>query len=563
VTAGATTVSDVVKEKATLFHGKALYHLYHQDIESLKHIIPASKEHVEYRLSCFKKIKEAIQLFGQVLDQGCIDEDGSQMLDSSMMKFLSESRNMKGMLPRCLLCRRKTSKLAKSHICPQAILDDFAKAIGSPDSGKAFYLSWPWQIMLTGSLKSAGEMTIRLLCHDCEILLGKSESHFIPKFFRKFYNREKPESIEKQQDVLYEGWLYQFCVGLIFRGMAFQYSNNRDDYINEDEVYNMFKQCREALLKPEHQPCPEVFMFIAPTKGDPSEVSSSMINTVIHYPFHFFFTDCKYQYGAHKLYNDAYSYTFQIGMILTTVKFSKAEWCESPANVISPSGGTFKIPADSQRHSTIPDSIWKTLLAEAVQIEKEYMEQPQRTLTLKPLKDLLSVPETSYMVDIVKIGTTVGLRKESSVKGHSKVINHIPAQFSITHTFEKSKPDGSIQLPSDHKILLHLDISDEGSHKGSTAFIAIGDGPQYGTNCPYLIFHRYEPGLQHNYAFFFSPQSYEFVKYLPDQNPKRFLDEDAKSSGLLKKSREILSLILKKNGFRSYHSLLYWLQNQR
>ena len=92
---------------------------------------------------------------------------------------MGSDRGRRNSLPRCLLCRRK-EKLAKSHICPKTILENFGKAAGAPESGKAFFLSWPWQKMYTGTLKSAGEMTIRVLCHNCEMILSKSESKYLP-----------------------------------------------------------------------------------------------------------------------------------------------------------------------------------------------------------------------------------------------------------------------------------------------------------------------------------------------------------------------------------------------
>ena len=191
------------------------------------------------------------------------------------------------------LCRRK-EKLAKSHICPKAILENFAKAAGAPESGKAFFLSWPWQKMYTGTLKSAGEMTIRVLCHNCEMILSKSECKYLPYFFRKLYDIETPDSIVSEHTIEYQDWLHQFCVGLIFRGMTLQYSGGRDEFVNEDEVHSLLLQCRNALPYPGSEDVPKVSIYIAPTKGDPSEVDSSLINVSIHLPFHFFFTHKKY-----------------------------------------------------------------------------------------------------------------------------------------------------------------------------------------------------------------------------------------------------------------------------
>ena len=549
-----------IKDHLAVFHGKSLYNIFMQEVESLKSIPTTSRVYSDARLGCYKKIKEAIQLLGSAFDNNNIDDEGSQMLDVSMMVYLSESRNLTGKLPRCLLCRKK-GKLAKSHICPKAILDSFAKASGTPDSGKAFFLSWPWQKMYTGTIKSAGEMTIRVLCHDCETILSKSESKYLPFFFRKLYNIEVPESIVSEHHIEYQDWLYQFCVGLIFRGITLQYSGGRDEFVNEDEVHTLLLQCRNALLHPGSDNVPKVSIYIAPTKGDPSEVDSSLINVAIHLPFHCFFSHKKYAYGLQQLYVEALSYTFQTGMILITVQLSKTDWPDEPSFNIQPTGGVYKILPDPQRRRTIPDHLWQSLLAEAVAVEKEVMEQPKKAIALQPLDDLLSIPSVSYMTSIFNITSYCeGVGKGSLVAGHPKVIDMLPDGYRICHSTAKNC---TINLPPSHKILLHSTCSLDGPHKGSTAFIAIGQSqPFYNIDTPYLIFHQYEPGLQQNNGFFFSTKNFKFIKFLPEPNPKRLLADVAKSD-LIQKSSEIVSIVLKRRGFRNYQSLLYWMKSKK
>ena len=550
------------KDRLALFHGKSLYNIFAQALESLKNTPTTSRVYSDARLGCYKKIKKTIQLLGLAFDNKNIDDDGGRMLDVAMMVYLSESRNLTGKLPRCLLCYKK-GKLAKSHICPRSILDNFAKASGAPDSGKAFFLSWPWQKMYTGTLKSAGEMTIRVLCHDCETILSKSESKFLPDFFRQLYNLEVPDSIVREHNIEYQDWLHQFCVGLIFRGMTLQYSGGRDEFVNEDEVHSLLLQCRNALLHPGSNNVPKVSIFIAPTKGDPSEVDSSLINVSIHLPFHFFFTQKKYMYASHQLYLDAFSYTFQIGMILTNVQLSKAAWPEDPSFTIHPNGGVYKILHDSERRHTIPDYLWESLLAEAVAVEKEVMEQPRKAIALQPLDDLLSVPSVSYMTSIFDITQqSQGMGKGSKVAGHPKVMNFMPDGYEVFHSTAKAA-NCTVSLPPSHRILLHATCSLDGTEKGSTAFIAVGHSPPvYTLETPYLIFHQYEPGLQGNTAFFFSTENFEYVQYLPEPNPKRFLG-NAATTDLIKKSSEIVSLVLKSRGFRNYQSLSYWAKSKK
>ena len=557
----------MVKDRVALFQGKSLYHIFMQDLDYLSSIPITSPAYSNARLSCYTKVKQAIQYLGIACDTDSIDEEGRKMLDTSMMIFLSESRNLTGKLPRCLLCYKKC-KLAKSHICPRAILDDFARTAGAPDSGKAYFVSWPWQRLFTGSLKSSGEMTVRVLCHECESIVSKVESKFLPRFFRAFYNIENPQRITEEQCIDYEEWLYQFCVSLVFRGMVLQYSGEYTEYRNQNEVHALLSQCRKVLLSKVEpgDETPNMSIFIAPTKGDPSEVQASLINVSIHHPFHFFFAHKKYVYGPRQLYQDAFAYVFQIGMIWTTAILPTACWSTDEMFTIHKTGGVYRIPPDCERRSKIPNDLWETILADAMITEKEIMEQPKRAIVFQPLDDLLSVPPVSFMADVLNIQKENTLGKGSMLAGHPKIINYLPSEFSVFHPTVKNSGSGRVTVPESHKVLLHLDSPFKGpadSGKGATAFIAVGDAKHpYGSDSPYLIFHQYEPGLQQNTAFFFSSQSFDFVEYLPDPFLKRFLG-DAATSDLIKKCSEIVSLVLKARGYRNYHSLLYWMKAKR
>lgn len=323
--------------------------------------------------------------------------------------------------------------------------------------------------------------------------------------------------------------------------MIFQFSGARDEYLNEEEVYSVFVQCREALL--ESKSGPQVSLYVAPTStNDESERSSSLIDMVIHHPFHFFFTQNQGMYSDHQIFLHALSYTFQIGMILTTVNFSLAHWTQDKPSIISPTEGIFTVPPNCSRRQVIPDALWETLLAEAIAMEKEVREQPQK-MSLLPLDQLLSVPPTSYMKSIIDIATnSEGMGKGSSLQGHPKVVDYLPTGFSVFHPHELKNSVGRLELPSGHKALLHLTTRQGDKETGNTAFIVVGEGPNYGADKPYMIIHHYEPGYQANYGYFFSPSTFEFSSYLPDRYPKRYAVDAFKSSGIMDKSKEIISL---------------------
>ena len=539
--------------KVALFHGKACYYIFNQDLLALKKVPKTSPQYFKEKEICLKKAKQAIRLLGDALDNNVLDVEGSHLLDTVTMLALSESSTSN----RCLLCRSKQRKLVQSHICPHAVLRDFAEVCGTPEGAKPFLVNWPWQPALSGNWKSAGQISVNLLCHNCELILSKNESLFLPKFFRKFYDRNNPSYIEIGQEIEYGEWLYQFFIGLIFRGMAFQYSGGRENFLNEDEVYSVFVQCREALLNSKSGP--QVSLYIAPIASTNQLELTSLINLVIHLPYQVFFTHMKSVFREIQLSSQALSYTFRIGMIMVTVNFSPAHWKAHESSIISPSKGTFRVPPNSDRHQTIPDALWETLLIKAIDMEKQMMEQPQRKII--PVD---STPSTSFMKSIWDATSTSKREvKESFLEFHPKIINYIPSTISVIHFHEFNNPTGNLKLPSDHRVLLHLTIPQQDLLIGNTAFIVTGEGPGYGSNNPYLIFHHYEPGLQTNYGFFFSPSTFEFECHLPDHATKRFLDDGLKASGLMEKSKGLISLILKTKGFRNYQSLQYWIHAKR
>lgn len=551
-----------LQHNAYLLKGKALCHIFSRELASLRKMSSSAKGFPQKRKSCYIKVKEAICSLGNAHDNDSIDKEGSRLLDYAMMIFLSEPGNLKG-LQRCLLCHGK-GKLLRSHICPKAVLDDFAKSAGTPDSHKAFFLSWPWQKHLTGYVKSPGEMTIWMLCTSCETVLSKDESLFIPQFFRKIYNKANPASVAQEHEIPYSAWLYRFCAGLLFRGIALQYSEGWDSYINAHEVHEMFCQLRAVLLANDAQlklqQTPAISLFLLPLEADSSEVDSVLINTVIHYIFHFFFTHKQVLYGSHQLYKRKLFFSFKLGILMTTVRFPSAS--EYP--ISSEQGlklkGVFKVPTADNRRETIPDPIWETLLVEATQLENEVSEQSQR-MTKIPLERLLSVPETSYMVDILSIATqSRSFGQASPIPGVPKINNLLPQLIEVKHHVARI-PTGSLTLPEGHEVVLHLDSQSDGG-TGDTVFLAIGsDNADYYPQNPYIIWHHYEPGLQHNIGFHFSPESYAFVDFIPDADPKRYTQSNVQN--LVKLSKKILTAVLSQRGFRSYQSLQHWLQSKK
>lgn len=134
----------------------------------------------------------------------------------------------------CLLCR-KWKKLCRSHICPQSVVKQIARA--------TFEESSPHVVTsMTGQheVKTPKSETKWLLCGTCEQLLSQhGETQFAVKFFRLLYPEIKSTSIN------YDKNLYNFCTSVAFRALCL---TNFSYLHNKSEIYKKNLACRNHLV---------------------------------------------------------------------------------------------------------------------------------------------------------------------------------------------------------------------------------------------------------------------------------------------------------------------------
>ena len=93
-----------------------------------------------------------------------------------------------------------------------------------------------------------------------------------------------------------------------------------------------------------------------------------------------------------------------------------------------------------------------------------------------------------------------------------------------------------LSLPNGHKLLLHQTVLSENYNNGGvTYFLCIGnDDRDYLKNKPYVVWHRFMPGLHINYGFFISIVDLSLDSILPDKHSKIYVEHlfaNLKSSG--------------------------------
>lgn len=184
-------VGNEYNQTANLLKGKACFYSYQRHIWNIialqgKRMLPYDSE----MANNFKKMaKETIELLGNALDNSYIDEEGKQLLDLAMMDYVREINGLND-CGRCILCLKKTKEnLKSSHIIPKTILErliaDEMRYI--PHDKRAFLVFRNRNCNPKQILQSAGEITYKLLCRNCEQILSSEGEQQFASVFSELY----------------------------------------------------------------------------------------------------------------------------------------------------------------------------------------------------------------------------------------------------------------------------------------------------------------------------------------------------------------------------------------
>lgn len=511
--------------------GKANFQIYRKIQFQLKKMnqlqLQFSPEYQAQHKRCYEIAKSAIFSLGTALDQNFLDplskEDERRMLDLALLDYITQARTDPG---RCLLCLQKR-KLCKSHYFPKAVLERFSRGVATPSDLKIFRPSAEYR----GPSKSAKEMVYSMFCTKCENFLSThGETQFRPQFFSQIYNEADPVQSTAEQEIEYGEWLYQFCLGIIFRGLAISYD---EQFINCDKLYGLFQRCRELLRRI----TPKEFPHLSSTPPDPIQIAilinpsearaaeddqyphmTKVLNSLLNYIYVQGPLDSDTISRPHKLH----CFLVHFGMINILVPINVAE-CKamSSEHFIDPKGGTYTVPADEDRGKKIPKGMWKSFQCQAVISEKEVIEWPEKLAKDIERKEYREPSEALQKLFRFVESNRKAMKAQgghilpSPIPDVVKVINFLPDQFLVRPSYDPS----SVRLPPGHKILVHRNF-ELSKDIGETLFLAVGSQKPYSREKPYVIYHRYEPGLQLHTGFFVSPMDVVAQEFLVDTWPK-------------------------------------------
>jgi hypothetical protein len=477
-----TQMKQETMNRAKLLKGKSLYHSYQKlQLHFMKERQFIPEHEVQRRIKeIYSKAKEAILLLGTALDNDFLDQEGSRFLDYAMMDYMRETNQLND-CRRCLLCRGRQGKkdMRQSHFIPKSVL----KVIGKDfiDDGDHKYL------LPTGgriSLKSPGECTFWMLCSVCEQRLSQNgEGSFKEQFFPRVYGSQGP--ITESSEVTYRSWLYSFCVGVVFRGLA---TERFAAVLNSSEVYDIFLACREHLRRlpakiasgvvvascEDNQSSGhmEISLMINPVSLKEGDDRLQQLATILKTTGSPYLSAARLADGKPALSYTAHFFAAHFGTCNIIMKFQpSSEASLPPWSIINPTGGVYVIPEESQRWEHFPPGFWSAQLAAVFSFERvvndfvvktksqhkteqQQQQQQQQQISTTSQEEVKASNELlSLLDDVFPSSSKVDHTLVSDFSHAPFMINRLPQGYVI-ETFTSGFAR-TIQLPAGHQFILH------------------------------------------------------------------------------------------------------------
>lgn len=509
-----------------LIMGKSLYHIHRN---ATKFCTKTKHQPFVDKTQEFAYAKKVVTTLGPLVDNGHIDDEGIQYLDLAMVDYIRETNNLK-ICQRCLLCH-SWKKLQSSHVVPNFILSRFAEGMKKTVSKKDYLIKG---LSTEEQQKSPRKVAWYMLCKDCELKLSSTgENPFASDFFHKVYQKADPLSPTKEHTIPYSEWLYLFAIGIIFRGLAIN-PKGMSGFLNEEEVYKLFTQCRNIILHPDKLPVnhPQIAIFVNPLS--PAIVGSIVASTlyrVLNMPSFMYLAENGEKLGHKKIPRVANFFLAHLGMLNIVVSFPGGDFSLPDKFCISARSGTFTVSEEDQRLELLPHPIWESLnlVAEELEVQemkithhrlkecKVYESRPEVSENEKKLFGLSKAKEND--IELVK---KMGFQPSSDPR-FPKEFNLLPPNIIVQR---QNVNKGYLELPENHNLLLHHTLDKHGDHTiGVTFFLcASSDVDEWFEGRLYVVIHRYMPGLHLNVGFFVSTENLFPEEVLPDRNPKYYAD---------------------------------------
>jgi len=544
--------------------GKSCFYIYKEKQRLLQFVSLPEADMYLLRDSCFSFMYETIKLLGASSDQGLMDDVDKWMLDRAMIDYIRATNNLKDCM-RCLLCLKKSRDIRRSHFCPRKILERFASGCYIPNNMKGLLSLHDGNVVSCDTPKTE---TRYMFCSSCEDILSQhGETQFLPNFFDKLYDiakvvnaadkssqndmkskdldaaeglsqpiDPKPSSstdattfdssahLSHARDIFYDRWLYLFCIGIIFRGIAYI---SRKSFVNDDELYQLFVKCRECLLKAPHidniENLPLVEILISPSKPKAGDENHGFIHLAMRMLYQFTIGATNLQDGVFEYPQKVHFVLAQVGIINVLAKLPPSQHVPTPTGcVIKSTKGThsFRIPPSEERYGLIRQGVWEVIYSTAQELLEAWWQRPKQFCpqgVQEPPNDTMELYdiEGSGFADMLNTGGKILPAHIDSQQ--PTMLDLLPGGFHFDSNLH------IVRLPDHHTVLVHYCYSN--APVRILYFVAVGDGGKYNTTRPYIVVHYSSPGVVIKFGFFIDVKELTALDFLPDKKPREMIED--------------------------------------
>ncbi len=538
-----------------LYKGKALFHLYQQ----LQVLLLRSEKYAEVtaelkqeRKNVYSKAKEVITILGSLKGRNVSDGESERFLDIALMDYIRELNSKPDIRMKigrervdvfyCMLCHEK-QPIQRSHIVPEAVL----RAIFKKDD--QLFMMGPAGLPSDYHPRTFKTQTFYMLCNKCDNeILSRDEKPFVEEIVKPIYDTssqvKRPEEVD---GVVYGEWLFRFCCGMVFRGLAL--GRGITASINEEEIYKLFVQCRAVVqslktseIPPEQLPTIAMFftpgMLKEPSHGvrSPEENPSNLVRALNNGIF-FTFSNVPLSSATPSVVRKRHFFVVHFGIFTIAAPFGPVP-SEYKPFLVNPSSGVLNIPANDERLGLNPPGLQTVYEGHTQKAVRQYIEK---------------------VVEEDKRGETkVTIMAVQSDSAESKY--GIPPTFSLLpQGFVITRETNTVTVKRGHKILLHLTHRSRASASaGHTLFLAAEVGAPEGPSKPYVVIHSFvDPtkSLQ-SFGYYVSPHDFAFKCELDHSHKAMMKALRAKDLGLFKAPNALLPDAFARAGLFDYQSLL-------
>ena len=480
---------------------------------------------IQDRIRIYGNAKEVFSILGP-LKEAREDPQNQKFFDIALMNYLREFSGEKSNY--CMLCNKNEQTIINSHVISLGILKEISE-------GKVYSMG-PSGQSKDYNVKPLGQLTYKMLCKTCDNKeLSRDEKSFLENIMRPIYHTSSSSHFD---GIPYDKWLHRFCVGIIFRAITF--SRN---FINSDEVYELFCYCRSVLI-PEESATQEfdIAIFFTPGKDQPLNLGKDQPLSLftpgkdqslddfvryLNYDVFFRLSNIPISGPGANLAIKSYYFAVHFG-IFTIVAFIEPVPGECRKFLVLPDGTAdsrkLNIPSNSDRLGSIPSGLLNLFNEKFKKHIQQYVE---------------FLCERKENQGNIKIST-------DALKN-----NKLDNFCLLPSGYEIDRQRNLLVVKEGHTILLHYTYQQESF--SVTRFLAVEDvAPME----PYVIVNVYLHSSTNSqtYLYYVSLPEFEFRKDF-DKDHEAFM-KTFKEMGYCKPAKGFITK-MKSVGLQNYQSILY------